>query len=164
LGQVFASASIRPLGTTSGYQTASETRSPEAVDTPAGASFRLCSLRLRRSISSSAPGGAGTPPGGGTGGDASHARHGNGGPPTGLPDPDSLGYHAQKVVLAELVIDPPDEGSSLDYLRDRLPLPPDAIEPALGALQIVGLAARRGDLARASAPARYFEYLWPMLL
>ena len=33
--------------------------------------------------------------------------HRNGGPPSGLPDRESLGYHAQKVVLAELVIDPP---------------------------------------------------------
>jgi hypothetical protein len=90
--------------------------------------------------------------------------HGNGGPPLGLPHPDSLRYHAQKVVLAELVIDPSDRESSLDYLRDRLPLPPDAIEPALEALQIVGLAVRRGDLACASAPARYFEYLWPVML
>ena len=90
--------------------------------------------------------------------------HRNGGPPTGLPDPGSLGYHAQKIVLAELVIDPPDKGSSLDYLRDRLPLAPGTIEPALGALQVAGLAARRGDLARATAPARYFEYLWPVML
>jgi len=90
--------------------------------------------------------------------------HGNGGPPTGLTDTASLGYHAQKVVLAELVIDPPAEGSSLVYLRDRLPLPPHAIEPALGVLEVVGLAARRGELARASAPARYFEYLWPVML
>lgn len=88
----------------------------------------------------------------------------NGGPPGGLPDPYGLGYHAQKVVLAELVIDPPEEGHSLGYLLDRLPLPLDAVEPALGALQIVGLAARRGDLARASVPARYFEYLWPVML
>ena len=90
--------------------------------------------------------------------------HGNGGAPGGLPDPGSLGYHAQKVVLAELVIDPPDTGSSLDYLRDRLPLPPGMVEPALGALQVVGLAVRRGDLACASTSARYFEYLWPVML
>ena len=64
--------------------------------------------------------------------------HRNGGPPHWLPDPASLGYHAQKVVLAELVIDPPDEGSPLAYLRERLPLPPEAIEPALGALQVDG--------------------------
>jgi hypothetical protein len=88
----------------------------------------------------------------------------NGGPPSGLPDPESLGYHAQKVVLAELVIDPPDKGTSLDYLRNCLSLPPDTIEPALGALQVAGLAARRGDLARASVPARYFEHLWPVML
>ncbi len=104
-----------------------------------------------------APGPAqeGTPP--------MHA-HGNGGPPSGLPHPASLGYYAQKVVLAELVIDPPDEGSDLGYLRDRLPVPPDMIEPALASLQVAGLAARRGDLARASAPAGYFEYLWPVML
>jgi hypothetical protein len=91
-----------------------------------------------------------------------HAQ-GNGGPAGRLPHPASLGYHAQKLVLAELVIDPPGKGSSLAYLRERLPLPPDAIEPALGALQVAGLAARRGDLARATTPARYFEYLWPVL-
>jgi hypothetical protein len=90
--------------------------------------------------------------------------HGNGGPPSGLPHPDSLGYHAQKVVLAELVIDPPEDGHSLGYLADMLPLPPEAIEPALSALQAVGLAERRADLARASAPTRYFEHLWPVML
>jgi hypothetical protein len=90
--------------------------------------------------------------------------HRNGGPPGGLPHPASLEYHAQKVVLAELVIDPPDDGSPIAYLHDRLPLPPDAIEPALGALQVAGLAARRGHFARASTPALYFEYLWPVLL
>ena len=90
--------------------------------------------------------------------------HRNGGPPSGLPDPASLEYLAQRIVLAELVIDPPDEGNALSYLRDRLPVPPDSIEPALGALQVAGLAARHGDLARASVPARYFEYLWPVML
>ncbi len=31
----------------------------------------------------------------------------NGAPLHGLPDPTGFGYHAQKVILAELVIDPP---------------------------------------------------------
>jgi hypothetical protein len=92
-----------------------------------------------------------------------HAQ-GNGGPPSGLPDPTSLEYIAQRIVLAEFVIDAPERGDSIGYLIDRLPLPPVAVEPALGALQVVGLAARHGDLACASVPARYFEYLWPVML
>jgi hypothetical protein len=88
--------------------------------------------------------------------------HRNGGPPSGLPDPDSLDYLAQRIVLAELLIDAPSEGDSIDYLIDRLPLPPGAVEPALGALEVVGLAPRRGEVARATVPARYFEYLWPV--
>jgi hypothetical protein len=90
--------------------------------------------------------------------------HRNGGPPSGLPDPDSLDYLAQRIVLAELVIDAPADGDSIGYLIDRLPLGPLAVEPALGALQVVGLAARHGDLARATSPARYFEHLWPVML
>jgi hypothetical protein len=88
----------------------------------------------------------------------------NGGPPSGLPHPDSLDYHAQKVVVAELVIDPPDDGYPIGYLVDMLPLPKEVIEAALADLQGVGLAERHDDLARASAPARYFEYLWPVML
>jgi hypothetical protein len=88
----------------------------------------------------------------------------NGGWPTELPTPGSVRFHAQRVVRAELVIDPPDAGTALGYLRDRLPLPPATIEPALAALQVAGLASRRGDLAVASVPARYFEYLWPVML
>jgi hypothetical protein len=47
-----------------------------------------------------------------------------------LPDPERLAYKAQKVVRAELIIDPLGEGHRLDYLVDRLPPPPEAIEPA----------------------------------
>ena len=83
--------------------------------------------------------------------------HRNGGRPSGLPDPASLDYLAQRIVLAELVIDAPPEGDTIGYLIDRLPLPSVAVEPALGALQVAGLAARHGDVARASSPARYFE-------
>jgi hypothetical protein len=88
----------------------------------------------------------------------------NGGPPSWLPDPASLDYLAQRIVLAELVIDPPAESDTIGYLIDRLPLPSDAVDPALGALQVVGLAARHGDLARATAPAHYFVHLWPVML
>jgi hypothetical protein len=90
--------------------------------------------------------------------------HRNGPPPGGLPDPGSPAYLAQRTVLAELVITPPPQGDSVAYLVDRLPLPPDSIEPALAALQAVGLAEHRGNFAHATTPARYFEHLWPVML
>ena len=90
--------------------------------------------------------------------------HRNGGPPSPLPDPYSVEYHAQKIVLLELVVDPPDDGDRLGELIERLGLPPDSVEPAVFALELIGLAERDVDVVRASLPARYFEYLWPVLL
>ena len=58
-------------------------------------------------------------------------RHRNGGRPSRLPDPDSLEYRAQKVVLLELVVTPPLAGDHLDYLVERLPIRSHSIEPAL---------------------------------
>ncbi|MBA2513636.1 MAG: hypothetical protein H0V26_04805 [Solirubrobacterales bacterium] len=90
--------------------------------------------------------------------------HRNGGPPSRLPNPYSLEYHAQKVVLVELVVTPPSEGDPLDELLERLPLPRHSVEPAVAALELAGLALREGHIARASAPALYFEHLWPVML
>lgn len=90
--------------------------------------------------------------------------HRNGGPLSLRPDPDSIEYRAQKVVLVELVVTPPPEGDRLAELVARLPIPRDSVEPAMRALQLAGLAVRDGDVARASAPALYFEYLWPVML
>lgn len=90
--------------------------------------------------------------------------HRNGGPPGRLPDPDSLEYLAQKVALLELVVDPPHAGDRLDDLAERLGLPPEAVEHAIAALEAIGLAERDAALVRATPPARYFEYLWPVLL
>ena len=90
--------------------------------------------------------------------------HRNGGPPGPLPDPYSLEYRAQKIVLLELVVDPPDAGDRLAELIERLGLPPDSVEPAVSALEVIGLAAREDDVDRATLVARYLEYLWPVLL
>ena len=90
--------------------------------------------------------------------------HRNGGRSSRLPDPDSLDYRAQKVVLLELVVTPPPGGDHLEYLVDRLPIPGHSIEPALAALERAGLAVRDGYVSRATAPALYFEYLWPVML
>jgi hypothetical protein len=52
--------------------------------------------------------------------------HRNGGPPFALPARSSPEYRAQRVVLFELVVSPPPEGDRVDYLREYLPVPPDA--------------------------------------
>jgi hypothetical protein len=90
--------------------------------------------------------------------------HRNEGSPSGLPDPDSLQYRAQKIVLLELVVRPPRDGDRLSELVRLLPIPDSSIEPAVAALEAVGLAQREGDIVRATPPARYFEYLWPVML
>jgi hypothetical protein len=90
--------------------------------------------------------------------------HRNGGPSSGLPDPDSPEYQAQKLVLLELVVDPPRAGDLLSTLEKRLPIGSASIEPAIAALEIAGLAQRDGDIVRATPPARYFEHLWPVRL
>ena len=90
--------------------------------------------------------------------------HRNGGRPSRLPDPDSVEYRAQKVVLLELVVTPPPDGDHLDYFVERLPIPAHSIEPALAALERAGLAIRHGDISRATPPALYFEHLWPVML
>ena len=73
----------------------------------------------------------------------------NGGVPTRPPDRDNLDYRAQRIVLLELVVGPPDDWDRLDDLIDRLELPAYSIEPAIAALELVGLAERQGDVVRA---------------
>jgi hypothetical protein len=81
-----------------------------------------------------------------------------------LPDPDSVEYRAQQLVLLELVVDPPEEGDRIADLVDRLPPAGDSVGSAIAALERAGLAERRGDVARASAAALYFEHLLPVML
>ncbi len=88
--------------------------------------------------------------------------HRNGGVPARPPDPDSVEYRAQRIVLLELVVRPPKEGDRLGELIALLDLPPHSVEPAVAALELVGLAERQGDVVRASLAANYFEYLWPV--
>jgi len=90
--------------------------------------------------------------------------HRNGGPPSRLPDPESIEYRAQKLVLLEVVVDPPRAGDLVSELVRLLGVPGGSIEPAVAALELVGLVEREGDVVRATASARYFEYLWPVRL
>jgi hypothetical protein len=82
----------------------------------------------------------------------------------GLPDPGSVAYCAQKVVLLELVVSPPHAGDRIDDLIARLPVPDHAVVPAIVALEAAGLAEHRSAVARASAAAVHFEHLWPVML
>ena len=88
----------------------------------------------------------------------------NGGPPSRLPEHDSLEYRAQKVVLLELVVTPPDEGDRIDELVGRLPVAGHAVVPAIATLEAAGLAERDDEVTRASAAALYFEHHWPKML
>ena len=90
--------------------------------------------------------------------------HRNGGSPSRLPDPDSIEFRAQRLVLLELVVDPPRAGDPLSELVRLLAVPGSSIEPAITALELAGLAQREGDVVRATASARYFECLWPVRL
>jgi predicted transcriptional regulator len=87
--------------------------------------------------------------------------HRNGRAPSELPDPDSRAYEAQKLVLLELVVDPPEAGDRIDTLCELLELSREDIVPAVASLSAVGLAHRREDTVFASDAARYFEHLWP---
>jgi len=88
--------------------------------------------------------------------------HRNGGMPIRPPAHDSLEHRAQRLVLLELVVRPPAEGDRLSELVRLLDLPAHSVEPAVAALELVGLARRDGDVVRGSLAARYFEHLWPV--
>jgi hypothetical protein len=88
--------------------------------------------------------------------------HRNGGPPDWLPAVDSVDWRAQRLVLLELVASPPPEGDDLRYLRHVLDVPAVAIEPAVAALEAIGLARLNRSLVMATPPALYFEHLWPV--
>jgi hypothetical protein len=88
--------------------------------------------------------------------------HPNGGPPPGLPDPGSLEYAAQRLVLLELVVDPPPAGDRFDELCETLGLADVDADEAVAALATVGLAARQSNVVLASVAARYFEHLLPV--
>jgi hypothetical protein len=86
----------------------------------------------------------------------------NGGPPIALPDPDSGEYHAERLVLMELCIDPPAGGDELDALSHVLMLSPRETAAAVVVLEQIGLAQRDGIVVRATPRALYFEHLCPI--
>jgi hypothetical protein len=80
------------------------------------------------------------------------------------PAPETPEHRTQRLVLLELVVDPPDVPERLDELADRLAEPVEALRAAGDALAAAGLAVRAGDTLAAAPPARYFEALWPIAI
>jgi DNA-binding IclR family transcriptional regulator len=73
----------------------------------------------------------------------------------------AAGHEAQRVLLLELVIDPPDAGEELGALARRLDLPSTTLAAALGALVAAGLAIASGDRAWPTVAALSFDALLP---
>jgi hypothetical protein len=75
--------------------------------------------------------------------------HRNGRAPSELPDPDSRAYEAQKLVLLELVVDPPPADDHIDTLCELLELArDDIVAKELHAVRLGGPRGRlRFDLA-----------------
>lgn len=80
------------------------------------------------------------------------------------PDEDrrSPSDEAERLLLLELVVDPPEAGDPLSRLVARLRLGHAELDRAADGLVAVGLAVRTGDLVRASPAARRFDELWPI--
>ena len=90
--------------------------------------------------------------------------HRNGRAPRALPDPTSREYEAQKLVLLELVVDPPATGDRIEALGTLLELTRADLEAAVKSLAGVGLAYRCDGVVLATEAATYFEHLWPTAL
>jgi hypothetical protein len=80
------------------------------------------------------------------------------------PAPGTPEHRTQRLVLLELLVDPPQVPERLDELADRLAEPAAAVRAAGAALEAAGLAVREGDALAAAVPARYFEALWPIAI
>ena len=80
------------------------------------------------------------------------------------PVPGTPEHRTQRLVLLELVVDPPRVPERLDDLASRLAEPADEVRAAGAALEAAGLAVQEDDAVAAAGPARYFEALWPIAL
>ena len=82
----------------------------------------------------------------------------------GLAPPGSDAFDDQRLLLLEVLVDPPTEGEEIGQLAAALGRPPAAIAAAAGALARVGLAEYRDERVRASETARAFDALLPVCL
>ncbi|HWK28310.1 MAG TPA: hypothetical protein VNS09_17230 [Solirubrobacter sp.] len=80
------------------------------------------------------------------------------------PIPGSREHRLQRLVLLELLVDPPAVPERIADVARRLNEPLAGVAEAVAALARAGLARRQGDCVAASALARYFDVLWPIAL
>jgi putative intracellular protease/amidase len=81
-----------------------------------------------------------------------------------LARPGTQAFDDQRLLLLELLVDPPAEGDTIAELATALGRPAAAISTAAAALARAGLAERRVERVRASEAARGFDALWPVCL
>ena len=84
--------------------------------------------------------------------------------PAAIASPGTAAFADQRLLLLELLVDPPEEGDAIADLAAVLGRPERAVVAAAAVLARVGLAERRGGLIRASPTALAFEALWPVCL
>jgi hypothetical protein len=80
------------------------------------------------------------------------------------PDADTPEYRTQRLVLLELLVDPPPVVEPFDQLAARLEEPAAAVRAAGAALAAAGLAVQSGECVGAATAALYFDALWPIAL
>jgi predicted transcriptional regulator len=81
-----------------------------------------------------------------------------------IASPGTAAFDDQRLLLLELLVDPPADGDAIAELAVVLDRPADAVAAASAALARAGLAESAGDRVRASPAALAFEALWPVCL
>jgi hypothetical protein len=84
--------------------------------------------------------------------------------PEALAAPGTVAFDDQRLLLLELLVDPPADGDALADLALVLGRPERAVAAAAAVLARVGLAERRGRRVRATPTALAFDALWPVCL
>jgi hypothetical protein len=82
----------------------------------------------------------------------------------GLAPPESEAFDDQRLLLLELLVDPPAEGDEIAKLAAALGRPATAISAAAAALARAGLAEYHDERVRTTETARAFDALWPVCL
>ena len=84
--------------------------------------------------------------------------------PAALASPGTAAFDDQRLLLLELLVDPPPGGDPIAGLARALERTRGAVEAGVAALAAAGLAERDGDRVRATAAALAFDRLWPVRL
>jgi hypothetical protein len=119
---------------------------------------------IRSPQTRTAPGDARTSPGPAQGNSGPTYPHRGASPSNGVARAGTPQFEAQRVLLLEILVDPPAEGDALAELATTLAIDDHELRAAAAALEDAGLARLQGDRVHASATARAFDALWPVAL